>query len=494
MPSAFRPASISSDFPVLSAGPTPEPDLDTWQFMLGDGDTKLGEWDWAQFNALTQSDITVDIHCVTSWSKLDTLWHGVSIDTLLEAVGLTEPPAPFAIITCEGGYTTNVPSEDLIDGKAMIATHFDGQPLSPEHGGPARPWCRISISGRAQNGCAGSNSAKKTNPASGSSSAITTTATRGASSVMTVTDTAAPRPALRWQTAEVLDILTETPRVKTLLLKLPDFIKYLPGQHVDVRLTADDGYQAQRSYSIASAPEDKHVALTVERIEDGEVSPYFTDEVRAGDRFEMRGPIGRYFVWTVKLEGPLFLIGGGSGVVPLMAMLRHRAAHASTIPARLLYSSRTQGDIIYREELERLAAGDEGLAVTHTLTREKPSGWTGHLGRVDATMLMESGFAAGQKPKIFICGPTGFVEAAANALLAAGHHRATDQDRTLRTDRTLSRYRVIPKNEDLRLIDGTGQQRCDMFSQFSIRLIVDGPDSDVKIVVAFRHIEIRNHA
>lgn len=240
---------------------------------------------------------------------------------------------------------------------------------------------------------------------------------------MTATNTAEPRPALRWQTAEVLDIVSETPRVKTLLLKLPDLTKYLPGQHVDVRLTADDGYQAQRSYSIASAPEDKHVALTVERIEDGEVSPYFTDEVRAGDRFEMRGPIGRYFVWTVKLDGPLFLIGGGSGVVPLMAMLRHRAAQASSVPARILYSSRTQSDIIYHDELARLTAKNDGLAVAHTLTREKPAGWTGHLGRIEATMLMKSGFTAELKPKIFICGPTGFVEAAANALLALGHDR-----------------------------------------------------------------------
>jgi ferredoxin-NADP reductase len=241
---------------------------------------------------------------------------------------------------------------------------------------------------------------------------------------MTVTEASAPRPALIWQTAEVLDIVTETPRVKTLLLKLPDFTKYLPGQHVDVRLTADDGYQAQRSYSIASAPEEKHVALTVERIQDGEVSPYFTDEVRAGDKFEMRGPIGRYFVWTVKLDGPLLLIGGGSGVVPLMAMLRHRAAHASSIPAELLYSSRTQSDIIYRDELDRLVARNDGLAVTHTLTREKPAGWTGRVGRIDSAMLAEAGLTADQKPKIFICGPTGFVEAAANALLAFGHDRA----------------------------------------------------------------------
>ena len=241
---------------------------------------------------------------------------------------------------------------------------------------------------------------------------------------MTVTEAAAPRPALRWQTAEVRDVITETSRVKTLLLKLPDFTKYLPGQHVDVRLTADDGYQAQRSYSIASAPEDQHVALTVERIDAGEVSPYLTDEVRAGDKFEIRGPIGRYFVWTVKLDGPLFLIGGGSGVVPLMAMLRHRAAHASNIQTRLLYSSRTQSDIIYRSELDRLAAKNDGLVVAHTLTRDKSAGWSGHHGRIDSKMLMEAGFAAEQNPKIFICGPTGFVETAANAMLALGHDHA----------------------------------------------------------------------
>ena len=168
----------------------------------------------------------------------------------------------------------------------------------------------------------------------------------------------------------------------------------------------------------------------MERIEDGEVSPYFTDEVRAGDKFEMRGPIGRYFVWTVKLDGPLHLIGGGSGVVPLMAMLRHRAAHANNTPAKLLYSSRTRSDIIYRDELDRLAARNDGLAVTHTLTREKPGAWNGHTGRIDSKMLEEAGFTSDRRPKIFICGPTGFVEAAATALLAAGHDR-----RLIKTER-----------------------------------------------------------
>jgi ferredoxin-NADP reductase len=248
---------------------------------------------------------------------------------------------------------------------------------------------------------------------------------------MTAIDTnAATRPALVWHTAEVVRLVDETPRVKTLALKLPGFPKYLPGQHVDVRLTAPDGYQAQRSYSIASNPEASQLMLTVERIADGEVSPYFTDEVRPGDRFGLRGPIGRYFVWTVKLGGPLFLIAGGSGVVPLMAMLRHRTARNSEVPARLLYSSRTQETIIYREEIDRLVARNDGLAVTHTLTRDNPAGWMGRTGRIDRDMVIESGFAPDTKPRVFICGPTAFVEAAANALLALGHDRTS-----IRTER-----------------------------------------------------------
>jgi ferredoxin-NADP reductase len=232
------------------------------------------------------------------------------------------------------------------------------------------------------------------------------------------------QPALHWQTVEVTGLITETERVKTLVLTRPDWPKYLPGQHVDVRLTAPDGYQAQRSYSIASSPEDSTLRLTVERIEEGEVSPYFTDEVAKGDKFELRGPIGRYFVWTSKLGGPLFLIAGGSGIVPLMSMLRHREAQNSDIPARLLFSSRTERDIIYRAELDTLAAKNDGLTLVHTLTRERPAGWNGRLGRIDADMLMQPGFAPGNSPRIFICGPTGFVEAAANALLAMGHARS----------------------------------------------------------------------
>lgn len=226
---------------------------------------------------------------------------------------------------------------------------------------------------------------------------------------------------LVWRVAEVTDVIPETPRVKTLVLSVPGWPGHLPGQHADVRLTGEDGSQAHRSYSIASAPEETHLALTVERIEEGEVSPYLVSEVRPGDQFEVRGPIGGHFVWEAMLGGPLFLIAGGSGVVPLMAMLRHRAAAGSTVPAVLLYSSRTFDDIIYRAKLERLAAKGDGLTVVHTLTRERPAGWGGAARRIDREMLAEVGFAATARPRVFVCGPTGLVESAGQLLLDLGH-------------------------------------------------------------------------
>ena len=229
------------------------------------------------------------------------------------------------------------------------------------------------------------------------------------------------QPRLMWGTAEVREVIAETPRVRSLILDVPGWPSHRPGQHVDLRLTAEDGYQAQRSYSIASAPETLHLTLTVERIDDGEVSPYLTLEVQAGDRFEVRGPIGGYFAWTPALGGPLFLIAGGSGIAPLMAMLRHRAAVGSKVPALLLYSSRTFEEIIYREELDRLAAQDRGVRVLHTLTRRQPPGWTGAVRRIDRDMLAEIGIPAIAAPRVFICGPTSLVEAAARSMLALGH-------------------------------------------------------------------------
>ena len=229
---------------------------------------------------------------------------------------------------------------------------------------------------------------------------------------------------LTWQLGEVVDLVEETPRVRSIRLVVPDWPGHRPGQHVDVRLTAEDGYQAQRSYSIASAPEAAHVELTVERLEDGEVSSYLAEELRAGDLLEIRGPIGGYFVWEARMGGPLFLVAGGSGIVPLMAMLRHRAAVGSTAPARLLYSSRTAGDVIYRDELRRLAAAGDGLGVVHTLTREHAPDWTGYGRRIDAAMLDEVGWPPAEMPAVYVCGPTALVEAVAGTLVELGHEPA----------------------------------------------------------------------
>ena len=226
---------------------------------------------------------------------------------------------------------------------------------------------------------------------------------------------------LNWGLGEVVEVIDETPRVRSIVLEVHGWPGHRPGQHVDVRLTAEDGYQAQRSYSIASAPEDARLMLTVERLPEGEVSSYLVDELRAGDALELRGPIGGYFVWEARMGGPLLLVAGGSGIVPLTAMLRHRAATASTVPARLIYSSRTWEDIIFREELERLSSRPDGPEVIHTLTREQPPGWTGYARRVDGSMLAEAGWPAADEPLTFVCGPTPFVEAVSRALVAAGY-------------------------------------------------------------------------
>jgi ferredoxin-NADP reductase len=224
--------------------------------------------------------------------------------------------------------------------------------------------------------------------------------------------------------ATICDIRSETEHAKTLVLQVPDWPGHLAGQHVDIRLTADDGYQAQRSYSIASAPAGPDLELTVERIDDGEVSPYLTGFAQPGDQIELRGPIGGYFVWTASLEGPLLLVGGGSGLVPLMAMLRHHRAAGSNAEARLLLSVRSVEDILYRDELDRLADGHVTTKVT--LTRgEAPDGWSGFTGRIDRDMLVSLGPAPEEHPRVYVCGPTPFVEEAARLLVALGHDPAT---------------------------------------------------------------------
>jgi ferredoxin-NADP reductase len=221
----------------------------------------------------------------------------------------------------------------------------------------------------------------------------------------------------------VLELIDETPRCKSIALDLPDWPGHRAGQHVDVRLTAEDGYQAQRSYSLASAPEDKELVLTVERLDDGEVSPYLVDELIVGDELELRGPVGGYFVWEQSLGGPLLLVAGGSGIVPLRSMLRHWAAVASKVPVRLLYSARSLEEVIYREELRRLETGP-GARVHLTLTREWPEDWQGHRGRVGPRLLDEVAWSPAEAPLVYVCGPTAFVETVAENLVAAGHDPA----------------------------------------------------------------------
>jgi ferredoxin-NADP reductase len=200
---------------------------------------------------------------------------------------------------------------------------------------------------------------------------------------------------LIWRLGEVVKTAARTPRTKSLFIEVPGWEGHKAGQHVDVRLTAEDGYQAQRSYSIASAPEDGWLELVVERLDDGEVSPYLTDELRAGDKLELRGPVGGWFTWEVKEGGPLLLVAGGSGIAPLLAMIRHRAAAGSDAPTRLLYSSRSREETIYADELDRLAASDASLEVVHWHPEERPLA--------------------------FVCGPTPLVETAATALVELGH-------------------------------------------------------------------------
>jgi len=227
------------------------------------------------------------------------------------------------------------------------------------------------------------------------------------------------RGRLNWLPADVVELVQETPRVKTIVFNVPGWNGHLPGQHVDVRLTAEDGYQAQRSYSIANADGDERVALTVEAVENGEVSPYLVEELVVGDRIELRGPIGGYFVWDQGQGGPLQLIAGGSGLVPLMAMVRSQKTPSP--PTRLLVSARSWEELIYRDDLERLASQLGSLEVLFTLTRSQPPGWDGYKRRIDKDMLGASTWPVAETPLVFICGPTGFVETVATTMLELGH-------------------------------------------------------------------------
>ena len=238
------------------------------------------------------------------------------------------------------------------------------------------------------------------------------------------------RGRLTWQVADIVDRIDETPKVRSLVLDVPNWPGHQPGQHIDVRLTADDGYRAERSYSIATPADGSRVTITVERIDDGEVSPYLVDELRVGDKVELRGPIGGYFVWQPSDGGPLFLAAGGSGLVPMMAMVRARIGGSGDVAVRLLVSSRSLVDVIYSAELDSIANDHRGVEVTQTLTRAQPPDWSGYRRRVDREMLAEVAWPATDEPRCYVCGPTGFVEAVATALVELGH-----KPQSIRTER-----------------------------------------------------------
>jgi ferredoxin-NADP reductase len=234
----------------------------------------------------------------------------------------------------------------------------------------------------------------------------------------------AARTRLGWHVATVAETRRESANAATVVFDIPGWPGHRAGQHVDVRLTAEDGYSATRSYSIASAPEQESVAITVEALPEGEVSPYLVEDVLAGDQIELRGPVGGYFVWEAAMGGPLLLIGGGSGIVPLMAMLRHHQAAGSDVPVRLLYSVRTPDDALFGAELGRLVAANSTIEIVHTYTRQPPASWTGHTRRIDAAMLGEVAYRASQRPLIYVCGPTALVEGVAELLVEQGHDPA----------------------------------------------------------------------
>jgi ferredoxin-NADP reductase len=240
---------------------------------------------------------------------------------------------------------------------------------------------------------------------------------------------AAIQRRLNWAIAEVVELVDESPQVRSLVLASPGWVGHLPGQHIDIRLTAEDGYQAQRSYSIATPEEGDLLTITVELVEDGEVSPYLIEDLQVGDQIEIRGPIGGYFVWDSALGSPVQLIGGGSGVVPLMAMLRARVTTGSDVPFRFLSSARSHEDLLFQNELDGIASRD-GVTVTHTLTRSHPEDWIGPTRRVDKAMLEEYAWPPGDRLLLYVCGPTGFVESVATSLVEIGH----EADR-IRTER-----------------------------------------------------------
>lgn len=400
---------LETGFPVMSIGPTPPVKADTWEFTIT---TETGErhtWDWDQISRLPAEPVTTDLHCVTKWSKLDTHWSGVPVGTLLKNVGTN---ATHVMAESADGYTANLPLEDL--RRAWLAFEFDGRPLEPDHGGPVRllvPHLYLWKSAKWITGLR-----------------LMTADEDGFWEELGYHAYGDPWREQRyrddlgaWRTATVTAIRPETATAATVVLDVPGLPEHLPGQTVDVKLTAADGYDAQRSYSIASAPDGEYLELTVQAAPGGEVSPHLARDLRPGDQFEVRGPIGGSFAWEPEDgDAPLLLIAGGSGIVPLMSMIRSNPKAG----ARLVYSARTPADVIYADELaERIVASS--LVATFCYTREAPAGE--RLGRIGADVIPapeNAVFPEGPRPDVFVCGPPGFTRTAVSLLAAAGHDPA----------------------------------------------------------------------
>ena len=408
---------VVEDFPVLSAGPTPRTSLEQWSLTIDGAVDAARTWSWDQLRELPSETFTTDIHCVTKWTKLGTTWTGVSLDTLLEDV---ETEAEYLTAWCDGDYTTNLTIEDVSDGKAWIAYDFDGEPLDPEHGGPgaaARP-APVPVEEREVDPRHLVHAAGRAGLLGGRRLPQPRRPVAGAAVLERLTVARAP---VVWRLARVRAVEEAAEAAVTIVLDVDDWPGHAAGQHVDVRLTAEDGYQAQRSYSIASAPEDPRLALTVERIDDGEVSPYLAGVAARGRR--ARGPragrralhlagaatAGRCCWWPAAR--------GSCRCWRCCATGRRRAATST----RGCCSRRARGTTCSTATSSRRSATCD---VHVTLTRAQPPGWSGSARRVDAEMLRELGPGPEERPRVYVCGPTAFVERAADLLVELGHHPA----------------------------------------------------------------------
>ena len=422
-PSRLPPGQyLVNDFPVLSAGPTPHHPLDEWSFTIHGAVDEPMSWPWADFLSLPSESITVDIHCVTKWSKLDTSWRGVSLDTLFEGV---TTKADYVTAWSDGGYTTNLPLKDLLGGRAWVAYEYGGEPLEPEHGGPARllvphlyfwksaKWLRgLTLTRRGRARLLGGRRLPQLRRSMA-----------GAAVLERLTVARSFRSCGVW--LRVRHAAEETSSAKTIVLDVPGWPGHVAGQHVDVRLTAEDGYQAERSYSIASAPEAHELSLTVERIDDGEVSPYLTEELRAGDELELRGPVGGHFTWRVGRRRPVTAARRrlGLGAADVDAAPPRRTAE----PARRggcwshRAASRTSSTATSSRRLRRRRS----RAASHADATGTAGGWAGFSRRVDREMLAEVGSGRLGAAADLRMRPTGFVERAADLLVELGHDPAT---------------------------------------------------------------------